>query len=804
MIAAWFLLPLLLTALALGWGLLVELACGRRLPRSLLPGVGFSAIAVVGSATTAADSTAELTTPLVVGGAMLGLALGARQMLRATFEPWLLAACAGVFIAYAMPIVLSGEATFAGYIKLDDTATWLALTDRVMEHGRSLEGLAPSSYEATLAFNLGDWYPVGAFLPLGICTEIMGEDPAWLIQPLMAWLAVLLALPIARLASAAGPPRVRAGIAFVAAQPALLVGYYLWGGIKEVAAAALIANAAALGAAAIVEPPTLRSMLPLATVCGALLAILTIGGAVWIAPIVVGVGALAVVRHGFAVVRRPLVTATVAIGLLSVLILIDGTLVPSTSSPLLSETDLGNLLSPLNPLQAFGIWAAGDFRTEPDLPGLTYVAVTIAIAAAAYGICSTWRRDSGLLLFASALIGAAALILSGSPWIDGKALATASPILVLLALVGCVGLLRIGRKVEGGIALAVIVGGVVFSNMLAFSEVNLGPRDQLAELEDIGGTISGEGPTLMTEFQPYGVRHFLRDGDPESVSELRRRAIPLRTGETVLKGLSADLDELDPGGISVFRTIVLRRSPSQSRPPAPYELVYSGDYYEVWQRPSASEVSVLAHLPLGQGGLFSPTNSRTRRTSVPSCAEVVDLGRLASNRGGTLVAASGDQPLDVNLAGAETPEDWVRPSAPGTIFPTGTGSLTAEFEVEREGRYGIWLGGSARGRLAARVDGTETGSVRHRLNNGGEFIELGEAHLGPGVHRIDIDYASRWLRPGEAGDDFPLGPLMIGASSGESNGRLTSVSASRARSLCGQAWDWIEAVSGGPATSRAP
>ena len=89
---------------------------------------------------------------------------------------------------------LAGEASFAGYIKLDDTATWLALTDRVMEHGRSLEGLAPSSYEATLAFNVGDGYPVGAFLPLGVGAELIGTDPAWVIQPYTAFAGLLAAV----------------------------------------------------------------------------------------------------------------------------------------------------------------------------------------------------------------------------------------------------------------------------------------------------------------------------------------------------------------------------------------------------------------------------------------------------------------------------------------------------------------------------------------------------------------------------------------------------------------------------------
>ena len=100
---------------------------------------------------------------------------------------------AAVFAVYAAPIVLSGEPTVAGFIKLDDTATWLALTDRLADHGRDLGGLAPSSYEATLAFNLGDGYPIGVFVPLVVARDLTGYDPAWLIAPYMAVLAVLLA-----------------------------------------------------------------------------------------------------------------------------------------------------------------------------------------------------------------------------------------------------------------------------------------------------------------------------------------------------------------------------------------------------------------------------------------------------------------------------------------------------------------------------------------------------------------------------------------------------------------------------------
>ena len=131
-------------------------------------------------------------------------------------SPWLASGLVAVFAVYAAPIVLSGSATFAGYIRLDDTATWLALTDRVMEAGRDIDGLAPSSYETTLFFNLADGYPVGAFIPLGVGRAVTGMDAAWLIQPYMALLAVLLALALWDLsgrlitsASSAGARRLR-------------------------------------------------------------------------------------------------------------------------------------------------------------------------------------------------------------------------------------------------------------------------------------------------------------------------------------------------------------------------------------------------------------------------------------------------------------------------------------------------------------------------------------------------------------------------------------------------------------------
>ena len=216
------------------------------IPRALLAPIGFCVVVVAGGFTTAVAGLAAVTTPLVVGMALAGFIL-APPWRGGWPSPWLAAGLVAVFAVYAAPIVLSGSATFAGYIRLDDTATWLALTDRVMEAGRDIDGLAPSSYETTLFFNLADGYPVGAFIPLGVGRAVTGIDAAWVIQPYMALLAVLLALALwdlgGRLITSA---RARALVVFAAAQPALLYGYYLWGGVKELAAAALIALVACL------------------------------------------------------------------------------------------------------------------------------------------------------------------------------------------------------------------------------------------------------------------------------------------------------------------------------------------------------------------------------------------------------------------------------------------------------------------------------------------------------------------------------------------------------------------------------
>ena len=761
LLGSWVAFPALLTGLAVGWGAVVEALSRRRLPAALLPAVGFGAIVVIGGFLTLADAAAELTAPVAAAVAVGGFAL---VILRRRPRPsgWAAAAAAGVFAVYAAPIVLSGEATFAGYIRLDDTATWMALTDRVMEHGRSVAGLAPSTYEATLAFNLGDGYPIGVFLPLGVGQRLTGIDVAWLVQPYMAWLAAALALALWALAGeAVSAPRWRAAAAFVAAQPALLFGYYLWGGVKEVAAAMLIAAAVASAATLAARPWSPTASVPIAVIGAGLVGVLSAGGLIWLAPGIVAAAVVAIRRLGTVAAARRALVPVAALAALSLPVLVTGGLLPPTSSPLTDAEARGNLIGALEPVQVAGIWPAGDFRVDPDSELLAYGLIAAAVLTAAAGIVILWRRRAGgvLAYVCGALVAAALIWALGSPWVDAKALATASPAVPFAAML--VAALFAGRRAAAGALLAaVIAGGVAWSNALAYRDVNLAPRDRLAELEQIGELIAGEGPALMTEYEPYGARHFLREADAEGASELRRRQVPLIGGGTVAKGDAVDTDMLDPAGLFVYRTLVLRRSPTQSRPPAAYDLVWSGESYEVWQRPGRPAPRP-ERLPLG---------GNTAPLEIPRCADVRELATATD----ALVAARRGGRVQI-LRRAELP--------PAAIHNSVT--------IRRPGDYEIWLGGSVRPRVDLTIDGQTVGSARHVLNNEGQYVLLGDVALAAGEHQVVVGFAAADLHPGSGGAAPAVGPLLLSRTEA-ADATLVRLPASDWRELCGRAWDWIE------------
>jgi hypothetical protein len=796
MLLSWIVFPLVLAALCLGCGLLLEACLGRPIAGPLLAPAGFAVIVVIAGVFTSRGEIASLATSAIVVAALAGAGLR-NERLRVRPDGWALAAALGVFAVYAAPVVLSGHPTFLGYIKLDDTATWMAFVDRVMDHGRDLSGLEPSSYQTTLQVNLPAGYPVGAFLPLGVGAQLTGTDVAWLVQPYMATMAALLALclwSLARPLVVSGP--LRAFVAFGAAQSALLFAYSLWGGIKEVAVALAIAVLAALAPLAIAalsgrersaaeRRSGWRLVLPAAVATAALLTMVGSGGLVWAGPIL-GLAAIALWQsRGWRALLVRAVPLLLAIAILGIPALLAAGVFSPTQGGLTNAAELGNLIGPLDVAQVVGIWPTGDFRLDPINDPLTVFLIALALSAAAAGVWLCFRRRAWepLLYAAGALAGSLVVFAYSSPWVGAKALASGSPALMLLALGGAAAFALRIERVLGLTVLALVLAGVLWSNALGYHDVSLAPYDQLRELEAIGEEFADQGPTLMTEYQPYGVRHFLRRLDAEGASELRARSIPLNEGGELEKGDWGDTDQIQLPALLTYRTLVLRRSPAQSRPPSVYRLVRSGRYYEVWQRPPRA-TEIVQRLSLGD---FEDPGA------VPRCSEVEALASVAGPEG-RLVAAERQPNVVASLSRASHPASWL-PTEAGSpdVVPHGPGTAELQVTVRSPGRYGFYLQGSTRNRLTAFVDGTEVGSVDEQLDEGKQFLYFGEAPLAGGTHRIALVLDGQTLGPGSGGPPEPIGPLVL-SPAGAEDSPLRELPSARARELCGKRLDWVEAV----------
>ena len=776
----WLLFPLGLLALSYGCGLLLECAAGRNLPGALVVPCGFAVLTLVAQFAVLTDATAELAMPAVVVAAGVGVVL-ARPWRSFHVDGWAAGAGVGAFAAYAAPIVLSGEAGFAGYVKLDDDSTLVALVDRAMEHGRDISGLEPSTYLRVVDLLLDEGYPLGSLLPMGIGHEIVRTDTLWLYQPAMAFMAAMLGLGLYALAGRiVEQPWVKALAAFVGSQAALLYGYALWGGIKELGSAWAVPVLAALVPAA-VKYTSLRHFIPLAAVTALLFGVLNAGALVWVAPALAVCLVLIIRERGWREALRP---TGAFVGFLAILGLPTIVAAPAfLASNIVSFDPIANLGAPLNPIEIAGIWPAGDFRADPSLGTATRIIIVVAVAAAVGA--AVWAVRRGLwslpIYVLGAVASAVALWAFSTPWIEAKGFATAAPAIPFGAVVAAALVAKSGRIVEGAVIGVVVVGAVLWSNVLQYHDAWLAPYDQLAELEEIGQRFAGDGPALINEYQPYAVRHFLRELDAESPSELRYRPVALRDGRQLEKAEYANLDEYGDAELRFYRTLVLRRSPSESRPPSDYRRLWAGEWYEVWQRPPVAPSQIVSHVPLGDG---------LQAGGALDCSRIRQLAEQAGEKG-QLAAPVREPNVLVDLSTLPLPTDWS--AAPGGgVYPSGDGVLEVPLRVEQGGRFELWVAGSFRDRLEATIDGARVGSASNRIDHDGMLTKLGEADLAAGNHTVVLNYSGPDWRPGTGGAQFGFGPLVL---SGVNDDRpVTYVEAPAARSLCGKPLDWVEAL----------
>jgi hypothetical protein len=199
LILCWFVGPVVFLAVAVGLSFGLELIAGTRVPWGVRPALGLAVMMVLAQLVITTDATAELAIPLIVALGAFGLWMGwSYGLFSGPLPGWGILAALGVYIVFAAPVLFSGEPSWAGFIKLDDSATWMGLTDHAFEFGHRTSGFAPSTWQALIDFNAGSGYPIGSFVPMALMSRVTGQDVAWTLQPSMAIMAGVLTLMLSR------------------------------------------------------------------------------------------------------------------------------------------------------------------------------------------------------------------------------------------------------------------------------------------------------------------------------------------------------------------------------------------------------------------------------------------------------------------------------------------------------------------------------------------------------------------------------------------------------------------------------
>ena len=801
LIAAWILFPAALTAVSLGLGLLLERASGARLPGVLLVPLGFAGALALCRLFTSASATAPLALPALLLLALAGAFVGRARLRSPSLARWALLAAGAVFFISGAGVILSGTPTFGGSILLPDTSHQLALAAFLPEHGRDWQALADSAFKLNVRNYMVTAYPVGPQATLGVLAPLGVLRVAWLYQPFLSFVLALVPLCVyAVLEDALADRRSRGLVALVAGQPALVVSFALQGSIKELTTLSMVVLLATLVWLSIRDRWPARAFISMAVVSAAALGSLGPAAAAYLAPLL-GLGAGAWLLRTWRAddrIRQLATAAGVVIAGLALLapILASFRTAFTVNDATLSTTNaLGHLAAPLSAKQASGVWMNGDFRYPPHgtIAKLGTLLALFVFGAAAAGVAWMWRRRlAGPLILAIPLaVTSIYLFYRGNAYADAKVMCLLAPALVMSAMLVGALLLEGGHPVVGLLVAAVVGAGVLLSNAMIYHELQSAPFHRYDELLGIGDMLEGKGPTLVTEYDEYS-GYLLHKAVPwaqpqwphgyrgDSLANPRRRP-SLKT--------PIDLDDLTASYIERAPNIVIRRSPSVTRPPENYRRVYSGRFYEVWRREPGTRGRVVRHLALG-GSVFQPGGP------VP-CSRVSSLASEARRVRGRLVWVP--RPRLPVFA----PTRFFRPGGwfdyanyPLSVVPVGPGKVVGSARLPR-GRFKVWEEGSFGRAVTVQVDGRAVGSVAYQFGNPGQYLPVGSIRVRAGKHSVDLVRGGGDLRPGNGGGgDSSLrhvGPVVFSSPLNERR-ELRSVAPARARSLCGKWADWVEVV----------
>ncbi len=326
----------------------------------------------------------------------------------------------------------------------------------------------------------------------------------------------------------------------------------------------------------------------------------------------------------------------------------------------------------------------------------------------------------------------------------------------------------------------VIALGVFGSDALAYHATGLAPTQRYTELSAIGEHFSGQGPTLLTDFDEYGL-YLLREVQVDSPGYAYHGVITLDNGANPQYGHSYDIDQISQATLQQYPLLVMRRSPVWSRPPSNYSEVWSGPSWQVWRRVGPAP---LVHVAVGEG---------SQPAAIPQCKKVRSLARVAKRDGKRLWSPNVLRNIVLNMAEAvRSPNTAILSDLEGqpqlAMGPPARVELS--FRVPKAGRYRLWFGGDIDRPLHVSIDGRQVGVPREQFGGDENKYPVAAVSLSAGKHKLTMLRGGGTLQPGDRASAVIDGGILEPLAAERET--LRRVAPSAWHSLCGHWLDWIE------------
>jgi len=473
-------------------------------------------------------------------------------------------------LAAAIPFIAAGAVGILGVgLVNDDMANHLLLADWIGERFRP---------EPVL---IDQGYPLGPHALVAGLSSLLGASSIDVFAGLTLAIPALTAL-IAYAALDGLRPAARVPAAALVSLPYLAAAYLAQEAFKEPLVALFLLGFALL----LPKLEGWRTAIPLGVLAAGTVYVYSFPGLAWLAGAAI-VWAI-VGRRGWRDLAPPAAAALIALAVLSlpeVGRLLDFADFRALHPDRANEGGLGNLPSQLSPLEALGIWPTSEFRLsagDNSLPAVVFYAGALAAAVGLALAAGRWVRVHGSAIPA-ALLAAALLYLAarafGTVYTSAKALAIASPLVLLIALGG---LLASPQRALRWLALGLGLAAAA-SSFLILRQAPVGPEAHMDELAEIRPLVEGE--KLLYLGRDNFISHELRGSKPFTAVKNFYDPFYVKPN-TELGDVFAkfDFDSVDARTLAKFPYVLTTRAAYASGPPPGYRVVTQTPSYVLWKR----------------------------------------------------------------------------------------------------------------------------------------------------------------------------------------------------------------------------